>query len=266
MEARIKHIGMEEAHDAFRAIVWTALYGPLCARCLYMGAVASNMLAGRDYAEDFELPNVCQEFCPVNPGAPWYIHVEESDLAAAYHVIRQGLSFANNPVQADHPMAQRRVPSATDVKVRWTLARDIHAREYVIGFNYTWPIFISLQDQGELAGYAAPAINIARTGFAGDDVNPRRYVVHLRWLPYPALPLAKSKCFYFYPEPTIHLMERGMDHDETKAAGRARAKPGMLRKLGSYVGLVKDEMELDEEAVRKERGEPPGKKRKIDEV
>lgn len=231
------------------------------------------MLTGRDYPEDFELPNVCQEFCPVNPGVPWYILVEESDLPSVYHVIRQGLSFANNPVQADHPTAQRRVPSATDVKVRWSLARDIHAREYVIGFNYTWPVFISLLDQGELAGYAAPAINTARTGIVSDDVNPRRYVVHVRWLPYPALPLAKSKCFYFYPDPTIHLTERGIITDTDEGdRGRARANPpGMLRKLGSYMGLTKTDEDLmdadkDEGTVRRERGEPPGKKRKIDQV
>lgn len=257
-------MAMEEAQGTFRPIVLAALYGPVPVSTTERDGCSCTMKAGRDYSEDFELPNVCQEFCPVNPDTPWYILVEESDLPSVYHVIRQGLSFANNLVEGNYPMAQRRVPLPTDVKVRWTLTRDVDAREYVIGFNYAWPVFISILDQGELAGYAAPAINTARTGIVSDDVHPRRYVVHVRWLPYPALPLAKSKCFYFYPEPTIHLMERGMVMDMDDGT-KARAKPGMLRKLGSYIGLGNDEdMIKDEEEVRKERGEPPGKKRKID--
>src|SRR6185503_16687398 len=115
---------------------------------------------GRDYPEDFALkPRVCHDFVPVPPGGPWYISVANDDLPSVFHAIRHGLSFANNEPDPDHPTTQRRTPTPTDTKVRWTLTRDVSRREYIISFTYFWPYEISVDDMGRLCGYSPTAIN-----------------------------------------------------------------------------------------------------------
>jgi len=251
------------------------------------------MKVGRDYPVDFEQPRVRQEFIAVPPGSPWYISVADSDLPSVYHVIRQAFSFAENPIEADYPASQRRTPAPTDVKVIWTLTRLLSAREYVISFRYAWPVSISIYDLGELCGYAAAAVNWERTRFESDDMNPRRLIVHVKWLPYPVLPLPleRAKCFMFYPYPTIHLNEATLGLEDGSAedgGGSGGAKPrstrhakqqtssarsnknGWGQKVVGFLGLGDDNDDnvdaMDSEDHDEAEQKRPSKKRKVGEV
>lgn len=263
----------------------------------------NSLPEGREYAEDFETSDIRQEFCPVDLNSPWYMDVSQSDLPSVYHVARQAIRFARNPMQSDSPGAQRRIPEPGDLKVRWTLARDTREREYVMVFTYLVPCSASIRDEGQLAAYAAPAVNWEKTGWALDDVHPRRYIARVRWLPYPALAAEKSKCFYFFPEPALMLAEPtiGIDRDDLlKATSRASGRQKSIgEKLGGWMpwgtapvktvdnvsaesdgdDVSVSDSDSDERAIarlkkkkkkqqkkKSKTGEPPTKKRKLAEM
>jgi len=167
-------------------------------------------------------------------------------------------------------------------KVVWTLTRDVRAKEYIISFRYIWPVKISINDMGELAGHAASAINTDLTRIESDDVYPRILYVHVNWLPYRARPLGRAKMFIFYPDPVIHLTEPTMGVDRAMVANastagnrgrkqrpRSRTRPGLLQTLTGFLpGMSQPDSDMDDDdsVVDVDRGEPKLKKRKIEET
>jgi hypothetical protein len=235
---------------------------------------------GRDYDPEFGVPEVRQEFCAVNPGNPWYMDVNISDLPAVFHCIRTALSWADNPLHMDMPSAQR-IPKPGELKVRWSLAPDVDKGEYVIAFTYLWPVRVCIRDEAIMAHYCPTAINWDMTGWVLDDIHPRRYMVHVYQLPYPPVDIMRSKSFHWWPTPTLHLTGPvvGVERDDMIRPGRkvvkgkkktwGQALTGLLPFVGGSptVDAMDEESDEDESSeVRrrnKKTGEPATKKRKL---